>query len=612
MANGYGGSSSSSASRTQTTSQPSVVVQQTEQQTPRQPVQQTAQQTPQNTGQRSFSTPQQPSLVVKSISANNTFNIQQKVIKLPFKKNTVELTIFPKKSRMINAEDFNVGRLPTHVDSVSFSNLGENVVAIVSINKEINSPKTVTINIPIYGKSTIKQDTFTIIETQDIFGDILTNDLSPFPKSVVNNKTMYAVKNDLGKKRLVLSKTFAVTDKFKFSKGPTYTITGNATRYKVVTEFKKNKRKEVISKTFKFYYTSPSIMTSSQDTKISFFARANDISPQVSELVATSVKENKIYSINQGIDPGPLGGMKRLVVRGVPGSTFKFIASNSNGEMYDVNLGTFSGTGGFISGTIPPTINGKSYGEYVIRINVPRTGVIETISTQVLKDEDPAILKSKIEQAVAISAATGEDISSTIKEAQGKNLDIVKQIESLTVPTLTFTVTLGDFLGPKVNVDVAGVTTTTQQIFLGKEGRETLKITKPGEYRFACSVSSTGRVQLVRQPLFVMPEEAGVDNFHTDGGTPSTAQKLAKLGSDGSTAIVSDWDFTTVQEKSDIQIKMDARGVGKSLSSETVSGTALLSFGSVIVRGSIFVKNIGRKSDTIALKLDNFLARKDV
>ena len=42
-------------------------------------------------------------LVVKSYSASKAFNIQQKVIKLPFKKGKIELAISPKKSRLIYA-----------------------------------------------------------------------------------------------------------------------------------------------------------------------------------------------------------------------------------------------------------------------------------------------------------------------------------------------------------------------------------------------------------------------------------------------------------------------------------------------------------------------------
>ena len=157
-------------------------------------------------------------LVVKSNSASNAFNIQQKVIKLPFKKNTVELAISPKKSRIIDAKDFGVGVLPLYVEKVSFSNSGEKVIAVVFINQEIDSPKTVTINVPIYGKCTIKKDAFTITETLSIFGDILMNDSSPFPKSVINNETRYAITSDLGKKSLVLTKTFFVSNEFKFSK----------------------------------------------------------------------------------------------------------------------------------------------------------------------------------------------------------------------------------------------------------------------------------------------------------------------------------------------------------------------------------------------------------
>jgi hypothetical protein len=551
-------------------------------------------------------------LVVKSNSASTTFNIQQKVIKLPFEKGKVELIIRPKKSTLIYAKDFRVGLLPANVSKVEFEDLGDKVIAIVFIKQKIVSTKAVVLDIPISGTSVMKQDVFNVTELSTIQGGILSNSSSSFPKSVVNDETKYVIKNSLGKKILVFSKTFIIINGFKFTKPPTYTITGNANRYKVVTEFKKNNKKEVISKTFKFYYTSPKIITSSQDSIIRFTARANDKTPQVSELYATGIKENKIYSVNQGVDPGPLGGQKRIVVKGVPGSTFKFLVSDSNGAIYDINSGGFTGTGEPMSGIIPKPKNNKSYGESIIRLNIPRTSAAQTVTTQFFKDEDPTIQNKKIEIAIAKATKTGENVTELINVAQNKTQDQALDKVSLTTPTLVFSVTLGDFLGPKVDVDISGVTTETQQIYLGKEGRETLKITKPGTYDFSARIQSTGRVQLIRQPMFVMPEKAGEDNFVTDGGTPSTAQKLAKLASNGSTKIVSDWDWTTVQENSNILMKMRVEGVGKVLGEETVSDIVLQSYGSVVMRGRIVVKTIGKLGDTIALKLDNFLARKDV
>ena len=554
-------------------------------------------------------------LVVKSKSANNSFDIQQKVFQMPFTDNKVELIITPRKSRVINAVDFNVSTLPSVISNVTFENLGNKVVAVINFNKEISSNQTTVINIPIYGTSVLERDSFKIIQTDNIVGDVLINSNSSFSKSIIGNETTYNINNNLGAKTLVLVKTFSVTNNFKFSKLPTYNISGNANRYQVITEFTRNNKKEIISKTFKFYYTSPTVLTSSVDTTIVFTVNTNGITPLVSELKSTNIKENKIYSINQGVDPGSLGGNKRITVRGVPGSTFKFLVSNSDGEIYNQNTGAFTNDGSVISGVIPNAVEGSSYGESIIRVNVPRSSASQTISTKFIKDEDPVVQTARREAAIANAIALGEagDISQAIKQAQSDEISVTKDVVSLTTPIITFNVTMGDFLGPSVKiVNASGETVTTNQVYLGNEGRVDLNITKIGTYPFKFILTSTGRIQIVRQPIFTMPELAGTDNFVVDGGTPSTAQKLAKLASDGSTSIVSDWNWTTVQENTNISIATQVKGSGKHLATETVSGTVLYSYSQVEIYGEIVVSNVGTSSDSVALNLDNFLTRKDV
>ena len=172
---------------------------------------------------------------------------------------------------------------------------------------------------------------------------------------------------------------------------------------------------------------------------------------------------------------------------------------------------------------------------------------------------------------------------------------------------------MGDFKGPKVKIDISGVTTTSENIFLGKEGRETLKITTPGTYDFRFTVRADGGLaQVIRSPLFTMPEEVGVDNFVTAGG--STEQKLAKLNAAG-TAIVSDWDWGAVKENANVKVKITSKGVGEAISTTNVtatgaeSATTLSNFSEVIVQGQITIVNIGQSLDTVTINLANFLAK---
>ena len=107
---------------------------------------------------------------------------------MPFNGGKVELIIKPKASRLIDANDFNVGILPQNVSKVQFKNTGDNVTAIAFLNK-ISLSKTVTINLPIYGVSTLKKDSFKVVQTENILVKVFSNDNSSYPKSIINNET---------------------------------------------------------------------------------------------------------------------------------------------------------------------------------------------------------------------------------------------------------------------------------------------------------------------------------------------------------------------------------------------------------------------------------------
>ena len=537
-------------------------------------------------------------LVLKSNTANKTFQVQQKVFKFPFVKNKIELIITPQKLYSINSKDFSTGVLPSLVSKVEFENLGDKIIASVFIKQEIVSSKNMILDIPITGKGFLKVDRFNIVETVKTSGEVLIDNFSPHPKSVVDGQTKYIIKNDLGKKSLVFSKTFTVTEDFKFTKSPTYTISGNSNRYSVTTKVKKDKNKNVFSKTFDFYYTSPDAVTVSKDTEISFSVSTNYSSEQIYAEGITKVNKNKIYSIDKGKDLGPQGGSKRMIVKGAPGSTFSFLVSNSTGQMYDKNSGAFSDSGSVITGVIPKAANGKSFGESIIRINVPRSAAAQTISTQFFKQEEVEVQKAKLEKATT---------TVEIDKIQGEGKIKETKTLSLTTPTLTFKVTTTGYLGPKVKIISSGVTTTSTNIFLGKEGREELKIIKPGVHRFRFSVSASAAnkvVQITRQPLFEMP--AYPEDNYVAWDSDETKKRIAQQA-DG-TAIPSDWDWSSIERDTNVDMKISCAGLGKILSTDAISGISHYSYAQVQVTGEIRVGSVGEASSNLSLNLNNFLS----
>ena len=581
-------------------------------------------------------------LILKSSIKNQNFFVQQKEFKLPFEKEKVELIVTPKKPYSINLKDLSVKSLPVQVSKVKFSNSGNKVIATIFLKRKIKSSKNIILNIPIEGKTTSQLDAFNIFETTNNSKNVSVTGFSSNKKIIIGNKTRYAIRNPLGKKSLILSKTFDI------------------------------------------YYTSPETINTSKDVSITFTAHTQNPIVKSNIKTATKVGENKIYGIEKGIDPGPQGGIKRMTVKGVPGSTYSFLVSNSDGKMYNIKTGIFSDDGGLIEGVVPTPRKGKTYGESVVRIKIPRSASAQTISTQFIKHEDVNVVKAKIQNAVA------ESIAGIIAPPKTQTQDVV----SLTTPILTFTISrnsavltstsvyaaeaestsassvtltidngsgaasaatdalfrgkkvyksdgtlfgtctyvnsstelvFGDgltgaianndvlytypdiYLGPKVKVVDKGETITSQDIFLGEEGRETLQFKEPGQYKFNFIVSpgtDDKVVQITRQPLFVMPTYPD-DNFVA--WNSDATKKILAQQADG-TKIPSDWDWSSVEETTKVDMTLKCVGVGKIASTDAISGEDHYAYSTVQVMGEIRVGNVGKSSASLDLKLDNFLS----
>ena len=542
-------------------------------------------------------------IIFKSNTGSDRFTIEQKSFKMPFDDNIVELLITPKKSYSIDAKDFYNGIIPSQISKVEFENLGEKVVALVFISRKISLKRNLILDIPISGTATFKQDSFNITETIFTSGEVLVSGFSPNEKSIIDNKTNYIIKNPLGKESLVFSRTFSVTKKYTFAGGSDYNIVNNADKYRVVKKVKKDNNNKIISKTFDFYYKSPNIVTNPKDTEINFSINSvsyskNKSSSVYQELDPIEIK-NKIYSIDTGRDPGAEGGMKRIVIKGHPGSKYSFLISDADGNMYDTNTGVLSSSGGLVEGVIPQSTDGKSYGESVIKVSIPRSSGVKTVTTKLIKEEEIESVKAKIKNAV--DTAEVEEIVQPIKIKK-------KKVLSLTVPTLTFGVTSTGYLGPKVKIiTAAGVTETSQLVFLGNESRETLKITKPGQYKFSFVVSSGSDnkiVQITRQPLFAMPED--LEDNYVAWDSDNTKKRIAQKA-DG-TVIPSDWDWSSVEKGASIKIKAAVNGIGKILSTDAISGVDHYAYSHVNVVGIIDVGEVGEAYSTVNLRLDKFLS----
>ena len=538
-----------------------------------------------------------PNLVLKSNIANRTFNVQHKVLKMPVKPGVVELVITPISNYTIDAKDFNFGFLPKQVSNIKYENLGEKVIAKLLIKSVIDSKKTLNILVPISGKSFVKKDSFIVTDITNISDNVLVTNTSLNPKSVIGNKTTYKITNDLNKKSLLFTKKFMVTGNNYFSLEPSYIIKNNNKRYAVVSKIERNGNNKIISKSFDFFYTSPKTISQSTITEIVFNAKSSIPSAKVSEIRATKKEENKIYSVDQGRSIGSEGGIKRMSVKGVPGTTFKIIVSNSS-NAYNFKTGVFEASGGVFEGVVPPARLGRNYGESILYVKVPRTTTSDTITVRFIDD-------ARIDHALITSPAAADTITSGASK--------VVQVETASTATLTVTINgeAGgtDFAMPLVTLE--GGSQSSGEFYIGKGNSEvlTFKGTESSSnfevYDFSFEVSvlnGSKAIKIVRQPLFVMPT-GDTDNY-VAWDSDETKKALAQQA-DG-TSIPSDWDFEDAGLAGGLDVKIKAKVAGIGTVGASNSG-----FSSVLVKGSISVNNTGTVSSELKLTLLNFLTLVD-
>ena len=524
-------------------------------------------------------------LILKAKVADIGFNIQHKVLQMPVAPGLVELVITPVSKYTINAKDFSSGALPSQISKIEYENLGEKIIAKIYIKSRINLKRHLNISIPISGKSFIKKDSFNIIETTNIDSNVLVESTSINPKSQDGNKITYKINNDLGKKMFLFTKKFTIINNYYFSTPPTYSISGKSTRYTVVSKVEKNLQNKIISKSFDFFYTSPKEVSRVVDTEISFKASANIIVAKLSEIVATKKEEYQIYSINKGRDVGSNGGIKRMTIKGVPGTPYKIIVSDSNNNTYNRETGIFEAGGGIIEGIIPPVANGHNYGEADIGIKIPRTLTSNTITVNFINDNE-------IDHSLITSPSTAESITS------GEAKIITATTSSKAVLTVTVDAT-GSFSGPSVILEGGSSSTS---ILLGKGNAETLTFSAGGVYEFNFVVQKATHdkfIEIARQPLFEKPTD-GIDNFVAWDSGSDKGDALTSTG----VVIPSDWDFEDAGLAGglDVKIKAKATGLGR-------VNAATGAFESVSITGSISVGNVGTVSSRLKLKLLNFLTQ---
>ena len=325
-------------------------------------------------------------VVLRSKLANKNIIVENKVLRLPIEEDVVELNIKAVEGFQVDASDFNVGYLPRTIQSITFSNSGENVIASVYVKKSMIDSKYKVIYLPISAKVKANAYNLQLTETINKDKDILTQYVSPFSTSIINNETTYNIRKNFDEKFLAFTRTFRLINGYRFSKTPSYTIEKNIDRYTIEEELI-SKDGKITGKTFKVYYKSPKdSLDLEAHENITFLAQSALAVEDAGEKVATKKEEYKIYSFDKGQKVGAQGGTRKITVKGVPGTPFKLMLQDSNKKTYNQKTGTYEAGGGMIQGVIPKAPPGVGFGTYLAVIKVPRTTTAVSYSDRLISD----------------------------------------------------------------------------------------------------------------------------------------------------------------------------------------------------------------------------------
>ena len=328
-------------------------------------------------------------IIIRANIVDRNFLIEQRVIDVNIgsstKIPTTSLAITPIGKAIIAAEDFYTGILEDNIKSINFSQSGSKVMANVDFYEFTPDSQLSIINLPISGFIKITTSSIKLIESSPIDNNIVssTSSYGITSSGIANANTVveHIVSGDAGQTVNVLTKSFTVPSGFTFVELPNYKMSNSASGYRIKSIPTKDAKGVITSMTFHVTYTFTTVLRAEKVDTITFSYSKKEAKQYIT--AATKKSEEKIYSMSTGKEIGPEGGSKMVIVRGLPGSSFKIMTKNSNNEGYNYTTGAFGNFDGFLKGTIPPARPGYGYGEFRANIIVPASTTGETVTTRI-------------------------------------------------------------------------------------------------------------------------------------------------------------------------------------------------------------------------------------
>jgi len=376
-------------------------------------------------------------IILRASLASNTFLVTQKVIEVPLGSMTtpsdVEMSI-DATSGGVDKDDFSVGLLPDEIKSIRFveGKSSKNIIAIVSFKELKTDQQSLVIEIPITGLTRVTTNSVKLIEKSPINNNMISSsggyNTASSRYEAETSVVDHVVTGDLGQTVDVLTREFVVPNGFTFSREPSYKIRPSGLGYTVVSRSGKDADGRTNSKVFTVKHKfSEKALTEQRVDTIVFSYDLKAIKNVVK--VADKQEDYKIYSIDTGRDIGPEGGLKVVVVKGVPGSPFKIQTQNSLKQNYNFETGEF-GAGSFLVGTIPNARPGFPYGEYRVSINVPPSSTGGLVTTR-LSTSTPINHKKLVESIKDPTIkADINDVPKEVKDTQTQSSEVFVSVKN--------------------------------------------------------------------------------------------------------------------------------------------------------------------------------------
>jgi hypothetical protein len=227
-------------------------------------------------------------------------------------QSTAVLTLIPDEGFTLTAADFSYTSGPAEVQSVSFSQSGNNVLATVTFATGASMPASdLDIPICIAGESGLVQYTLSgVVET------IASSNVTP-----ASGNTSFSITGNAGDEVQAFSHTVTAGSGYYFPTSPSGNLTtGNTDNYSFTTSEATNDELQITGKTFTGVYTFPAANI------------ANNVFTVVAEAVEIPIiiREITSYTINKAnVDEG--GETRQMVIFGNEGAEFSLTVLNEDG-----------------------------------------------------------------------------------------------------------------------------------------------------------------------------------------------------------------------------------------------------------------------------------------